>query len=104
LDKQAFMRACREGGPAIGQALRGLDRAFFAVLFREAQRGLRDPAAAQDLVQDTFIKVWLRCATFHGESQLLPWIKSILRHGLLDRLRPGMSVVARIDTRPRDRR
>jgi RNA polymerase sigma factor (sigma-70 family) len=94
LDKQAFMRACREGGQAIGQALRGLDRAYFAVLFREAQRGLRDPAAAQDLVQDTFIKVWLRCATFHGESQLLPWIKSILRHGLLDRLRKSQREVA----------
>jgi RNA polymerase sigma-70 factor (ECF subfamily) len=52
-------------------------------------RGLRDPDSARDLVQETFIKVWRRCATFQGESELLPWIKSILRHGLIDRLRRG---------------
>jgi hypothetical protein len=32
LDKTLFMRACREGGAAIEQALRELDRAFFAIL------------------------------------------------------------------------
>lgn len=81
------MSACREGGVAIERALRQLDRSYFGVLFRESLRGLRDQESARDLVQDTFIKVWLRCATFQGDSELLPWIKAILRHGLLDRLR-----------------
>jgi RNA polymerase sigma-70 factor (ECF subfamily) len=81
------MSACREGGVAIERALRQLDRSYFGALFRESLRGLRDHESARDLVQDTFIKVWLRCATFQGESELLPWIKAILRHGLLDRLR-----------------
>jgi len=81
------MRACREGGVAIERALRQLDRSYFGALFRESLRGLRDHESARDLVQDTFIKVWLRCATFQGDSELLPWIKAILRHGLLDRLR-----------------
>lgn len=87
LDKYIFKRACREGGAAIEQALRQLDRAYFSVLYHEAMRGLRDADAARDLVQETFIKVWQRCATFQGESELLPWVKSILRHGLIDRLR-----------------
>jgi RNA polymerase sigma factor (sigma-70 family) len=81
------MRACREGGAAIEQALRSLDRSFFAVLFRDGVRILRDPDAARDLVQDTFIRVWQRCATFRGDSELLPWIKAILRHGAIERLR-----------------
>lgn len=81
------MRACREGGAAIEQALRRLDRDFFAVLHARAARILRDADVAHDLVQDTFIKVWQRCATFHGDSELLPWIEAILRHGVLDRLR-----------------
>jgi RNA polymerase sigma factor (sigma-70 family) len=81
------MRACREGGAAIERALRLLDRSYFGALFRESLRGLRDHESARDLVQDTFIKVWLRCATFQGDSELLPWIKAILRHALLDRLR-----------------
>ena len=81
------MRACREGGAAIELALRGLDRSFFAVLFRDGLRTLRDPDAARDLVQDTFIRVWQRCATFRGDSELLPWIKAILRHAAIERLR-----------------
>jgi RNA polymerase sigma-70 factor (ECF subfamily) len=88
------MRACREGGAAIERALQLLDRSYFPVLFRESLRGLGDHESARDLVQDTFIKVWLRCATFQGDSELLPWIKSILRHGLLDRLRKSTSEIA----------
>ena len=80
------MRACREGGAAIEHALRQLDRHYFGALYRDCLRGLRDPDAARDLVQDTFIKVWLRCALFRGDSELFPWIKAILRHHLLDRL------------------
>ena len=91
------MRACREGGVAIEQALRLLDRSYYRVLFRDSLRGLHDPESARDLVQETFIKVWLRCATFQGDSELLPWVKSILRHGLLDRLRKPSGEVA-LDT------
>lgn len=91
------MRACREGGAAIEQALRLLDRSYFGILFRDSLRGLGDREAARDLVQDTFVKVWLRCATFQGDSELLPWIKSILRHGLLDRLRKSADDVT-LDT------
>ena len=87
------MSACREGGAAIERALRQLDRSYFGVLFRDSLRGLRDPESARDLVQDTFIKVWLRCATFQGDSELLPWIKAILRHGLLDRVRKSTGEV-----------
>ena len=47
----------------------------------------RNREAATVLVQETFIKVWLRCATFRGQSELLPWIRAILRNGLLDRVR-----------------
>ena len=81
------MRACREGGAAIEEALRTLDRSFFVALFREAVRTLREPEAARDLVQDTFIKVWQRCASFRGDSELLPWIRAILRHAAIERLR-----------------
>lgn len=87
MDKHAFQRACREGGAAIERTLRELDRDYFERLYREALHGLRDRDTALDLVQDTFIKVWQRCATFQADSEVFPWIKSILRNGLLDRLR-----------------
>ena len=87
LDNAAFMRACREGGSAIESALRALDRSFFAVLYRDGMRALKDHDSACEVVQETFIKVWRRCATFRGESDLLPWIKTILRNTVLARLR-----------------
>lgn len=87
MDRDAFIRACREGGTAIERALRELDRSFFARLYQIGMQSLHDADAAKDLVQDTFIKVWQRCATFRGDSELLPWIKVILRHGAIERLR-----------------
>ena len=87
LDKSVFMRACREGGAAIEQALRRLDRDFFGILYARALRAVRRADTARDLVQETFIKVWQRCATFHGDSELLPWIEAVLRHTVLDALR-----------------
>jgi hypothetical protein len=43
------------------------------------------------LFRKTFIKVWQRCATFRGDSELLPWIKAILT------ARSTASVVISID-------
>ncbi|MGD9597497.1 MAG: RNA polymerase sigma factor [Steroidobacteraceae bacterium] len=87
MDKSEFMRACRDGGEALERALRTLDREHFAALYRDCRRQVRDAAVARDLVQDTFIRVWQRCASFHGESELLPWIRAILRHAMLDHFR-----------------
>lgn len=87
MDKQAFIQACREGGAAIERALRMLDASYFDQLYREGLRTLRDGDAARDAVQDAFIRVWQRCATFQGQSELLPWIRAILRNTMLDRLR-----------------
>ena len=97
MDKHAFMRACREGGGAIEGALRTLDRSCFAMLHRECARAVRDPDTARDLVQETFIKVWQRCATFRGDSELVPWVRSILRHAILDHLRGRTKEVAMED-------
>ncbi len=94
MEKSSFIRACRDGGFAIEQALRELDRSFYAILFRDGLRTLGDRDAARDLVQDTFIKVWRRCATFRGDSELLPWIRSILRHGALASLRRPVREIA----------
>ncbi len=81
------MQACREGGKRLEQALRLLDRSYFAVLYNDCLRALHDPDAGRDLVQETFIKVWQRCASFRGESELLPWVRAILRRAILDQLR-----------------
>ena len=66
-------------------------------LFNFAIGQVRDTNIAEDLVQETFIKVWQRCATFRGESELVPWVRSILRHAILDHLRGRTKEVAMED-------
>jgi RNA polymerase sigma-70 factor (ECF subfamily) len=46
-------------------------------VFRLAYRLAGDMDLAQDFVQETFIKVYSRLATFRGESALSTWITSI---------------------------
>lgn len=87
MDKHEFIRACREGGAQIERALRTLDRSFHSRLYARSLRSLRNAETARDVVQETFIKVWSRCSTFQGQSELLPWIEAILRHTIFDRLR-----------------
>lgn len=87
LDGASFARACREGGRHIEQWLRGFDARYGAALHREAGLVLRQAAAAEDLVQDTLIKVWQRCASFRGEAHPYAWVRQILRRAALDRLR-----------------
>ena len=84
MDKRAFMDACREGGPRIEAALRALDVEFATVLYRDCRKAVRSEGQADDLVQETFIKVWQRCATFRGDSELLGWVRSILRRTIID--------------------
>jgi RNA polymerase sigma-70 factor (ECF subfamily) len=100
LDKTVFMRACRDGGSEIEGALRTLDRSYFAVLYRECMRAVRNAEAARELVQETFIKVWQRCASFRGESELLPWMRVILRRAILDQLRRPLREVSMEEVHP----
>ena len=91
----SFISACREGGRKIETWLRSFDRQYGASLYREAAMALGSWHAAQDVVQDGMIKVWQRCATFHGPAHPIAWIRTIVRHTLLDHLdrrRPDSSL------------
>ncbi|MBB4845868.1 RNA polymerase sigma-70 factor (ECF subfamily) [Paucibacter oligotrophus] len=87
LDARSFMNACRQGGPLIEQWLRVFDREHGAALYREAAIALRCWQQAEDVVQESLIKVWLRCATFRGPADPIAWVRQIVRNGLIDSLR-----------------
>jgi RNA polymerase sigma factor (sigma-70 family) len=87
VDKTVFMQACREGGAHIEAALRALDAEHGAVLQRECRAVVRDRGRADDLVQETLIKVWQRCMSYRGDAELLAWIRGILRHAIIDLFR-----------------
>lgn len=80
----------------LGRAKDGDDTAFaelvratqFVVFRTCAALGSRD--SAEDLVQETFLKVWKTRATYRGESGVQTWIVGIARHTCIDHVRRSM--------------
>ncbi|GAB5452555.1 MAG: sigma-70 family RNA polymerase sigma factor [Halioglobus sp.] len=72
-DRKAFETLYTESSPSV-----------YAVLMSM----LHDAATAQDVLQDTYIKVWNRAGEYHAERGLvLSWIIAIARYRALDLLR-----------------
>ncbi|MFO1327283.1 MAG: sigma-70 family RNA polymerase sigma factor [Rubrivivax sp.] len=69
-------------------ALRALYDATAGRLLAIALRLLDDRAAAEDVVQDTFVTVWQRAAQFPQlRTSPLAWLTTIARHRAIDLLR-----------------
>lgn len=58
-----------------------------AAVYRLARSVVRDPGLADDVTQDTFIKVWKHLDTFRGESSLRSWILRIAHNTAVSTLR-----------------
>ena len=92
LSPAEFMRDCAGGRAGHERLLRRVCEVFETRLRHSAQRIVRDPHAALDVVQDTLLKVWHSCAKLRGEASLATWMTTILRRTAfdhLDRLHPG---------------
>lgn len=87
MEKERFMRACREGGAQVEAALSSLHRDYGRALWHEGWRALRDADLAHDLLQETLLKVWRACTSFRGDAELYPWLLVILRRSAIDLLR-----------------
>jgi len=69
------------------EALQKLHRRYAPLVFHLACRTL-DRAAAEEVVQDTFLAVWRRAADFDpGRGAFRTWLLSIGHHRMLDELR-----------------
>jgi RNA polymerase sigma-70 factor (ECF subfamily) len=83
----------REGSQE--DAASGLDRAAFEALvasegprlYRFALALVRNADAAEDLVQETFVRAFERRAAFRGESAAATWLHRILHNLAVDRAR-----------------
>lgn len=56
-------------------------------LYRYALGRIRNPAVAEDLVQETFLAALKGQDGFSGKSAVQTWLIGILRHKMLDRIR-----------------
>ena len=89
--------------PIDGDALRGLleatsrgDRKAFQRLYQATApklfgivlRIVRNRSLAEDVLQDTYVRIWQKAETFSPEAgQPLGWLTTIARHRAIDRIR-----------------
>jgi RNA polymerase sigma-70 factor (ECF subfamily) len=71
-DETAFARLVGEHGPA---------------LLRFAQSVLGDPAEAEDVVQETFVRLWKHAGAWQPQARLRTWLHTLCYHRSVDRLR-----------------
>ena len=79
--------AGREGRGLDGPAVGALFSAEGARLYRFALSLTREPAAAEDLVQETFARALERGPSFRGEASAATWLHRILHNLAVDRAR-----------------
>lgn len=69
---------------AMGELYDRYGRLAYALIFRI----VRNSAAAEDLVQETFLRVWNRIHGFHPDKGSLgPWVLAVARNRAIDYLR-----------------
>lgn len=68
-------------------ALEQLIRSYYAVLCRFAENFLPDASLAEDIVQETFIKLWRSGKSFDSIKALKAYLYTITRNGCLDMIR-----------------
>ncbi len=82
-----------------GEAFELLVERFKDKVFRLAFSMLRDPAAAEDMAQDIFLKVWKALPGYTGAASVSTWLYTIARNTCLTELkrranRPTVSLQA----------
>lgn len=86
----------RQQMPAHGlgdeEGISALYSAYGAELYRFVLRGLGDPGAAQDVVQETFLRAWRAADRYDPElAGLRVWLFAIARNAMVDHARASAS-------------
>lgn len=83
-DEAALLTRVAEGNVA---AYRELVRRHASRLLRLTSRVLRDDAEAEDVTQETFLRVWQRAADYSPDGSAVGWLYRIAHNLAVDRLR-----------------
>lgn len=70
-------------------AFETLVRRHTGTVYAHALRFFGDPAAAEDIVQEVFIKVYRSLDTFDERSRFSTWLYRVTRNACLDQVRAG---------------
>jgi RNA polymerase sigma-70 factor (ECF subfamily) len=76
-------------------AMRELYDRYGRLVYSLILRMVRNSAAAEDLVQETFLRVWNRMQAFDQERGALgPWVLTVARNRAIDYLRSAVSKIS----------
>ncbi len=85
LDDRLLMRRIAAGDRA---AFHDLYERYVDLVYSMALKVVQDPAAAEDIVQDVFLRIWQRANQFDASrGRLATWLLSITRNRAIDVLR-----------------
>jgi RNA polymerase sigma-70 factor, ECF subfamily len=69
------------------RAFRALSDAHLKPVYVYLTRLLHSEAEAQDVAQETFLRVWQNASSYQPKARITTWIHAIARHLAIDRLR-----------------
>ena len=90
LDELSCLESMRRGDPT---CLGGFFEAWGDRLYRLSLRLTGDPAAAEDVVQETFLKLMAGAEKIEGRSRLSTWLYRVAYNASIDRLREQKRIV-----------
>lgn len=79
-----LIEACRRGDQKAQFEIYGL---YFQAMYNTALRIVEDPDDAEDVMQEAFLKAFLKLKTYKGEVGFGAWLKRIVINKALDFLR-----------------
>jgi len=81
------MSAAKDAELSRDERVEAIVREHSTAVFRLAQSVVRDASLADDVTQETFIKVWKHIDNFRGESSLRSWVLRIAHNTAVSTLR-----------------
>ena len=83
-DEQLIAAICKGEEPAI----EALYERYHRYAYSLAYRILRDPVAAEDIVQDAFLSIWRKASSYQVRNgSVQSWIQAIVRNRAIDKIR-----------------
>ncbi|MCL4836657.1 MAG: sigma-70 family RNA polymerase sigma factor [Thermoanaerobaculia bacterium] len=82
-DEALALLACGGSTEAFAELVRRFERPVFGLVVRL----VRDPALAEDLAQEVFLRAWRALPTFDPERRFASWLLRIAHNGAIDALR-----------------
>lgn len=95
MEDAALVTECVQGNP---RAQRALFERFAPKMMAVCLRYSKDREQAEDVLQDGFVKVFMKLADFKSEGSLEGWIRRVMVNTALDQLRKNGKLLGDIST------